>query len=172
MTVARLPCLVLAGLIVVVALVAAIPAAAAPRVVRLNDIQVVGSHNSYHVEPAGPEKALRAGSGLIDETTLEYSWAPLAWQLDREDVRQLELDSGPRSGGRSVRHAAPARAGDLGGPLTPAPCGRPASRSCTSRTTTTARLPSLKNACVGDRGGRTPTRARALTVLLELKDPR
>jgi hypothetical protein len=73
-------------------LVAATPAAAAPRVVRLNDIQVIGSHNSYHVEPAGPEKALRAGSGLIDETTLEYSWGPLAWQLDREDVRQLELD--------------------------------------------------------------------------------
>jgi hypothetical protein len=92
-TAARLPCFVLAaGLVAVVALVAAIPAAAAPRVVRLNDIQVVGSHNSYHVEPAGPEKALRAGSGLIDETTLEYSWAPLAWQLDREDVRQLELD--------------------------------------------------------------------------------
>ena len=73
-------------------LLGAVPAAAAQPVVRLNDIQVVGSHNSYHVEPAGPEKALRAGSGLIDETTLEYSFAPLGWQLDREDVRQLELD--------------------------------------------------------------------------------
>ena len=82
--------LLLAG--VLGTLLGAVPAAAAQPVVRLNDIQVVGSHNSYHVEAAGPEKALRAGSGLIDETTLEYSFAPLGWQLDREDVRQLELD--------------------------------------------------------------------------------
>jgi hypothetical protein len=60
--------------------------------VRLNQLQVVGTHNSYHVEPSPAEKALRAGSGLIDETTLEYSFAPLRWQLDRQDVRQVELD--------------------------------------------------------------------------------
>src|SRR4051812_46656888 len=88
-------------------------AAAAPRVVRLNDVQVVGSHNSYHVEPAGPEKALRAGSGLINETTLEYSFAPLAWQLDRDDVRQLELDlwDDPRGG----LYAAPKLRAPAGG---------------------------------------------------------
>src|SRR4051812_7173248 len=76
---------------VAVALAAAAPANAAPAL-RINQLQTIGSHNSYHLEPSPAEKALRAGSGLIDETTLEYSFAPLAWQLDREDVRQLELD--------------------------------------------------------------------------------
>jgi hypothetical protein len=60
--------------------------------VRLNEIHAIGTHNSYHVEPSMAEKALRAASGLIDETLLEYSFAPLAWQLDRQDVRQIELD--------------------------------------------------------------------------------
>jgi len=92
LVVAAARCALVAATAALCAFGAAAPAAAAPRAVRLNDIQVIGSHNSYHVEPAAPEKALRVGSGLIDETMLEYSWAPLAWQLDREDVRQLELD--------------------------------------------------------------------------------
>jgi hypothetical protein len=45
--------------------------------VRINQLQVVGTHNSYHVAASPAEKALRAGSGLIDETMLEYSFAPL-----------------------------------------------------------------------------------------------
>lgn len=65
------------------------PAAAG---VHINELQVVGTHNSYHVEPSPAERALRAGSGLVDETVLEYSFAPLPWQLDRQDVRQVELD--------------------------------------------------------------------------------
>jgi hypothetical protein len=72
-------------------LTAGAPAAAAP-VVRINQIQAVGTHNSFHVEPSAAEKALRSGSGLVDETTLEYSFAPLWWQFDRQDVRQVELD--------------------------------------------------------------------------------
>jgi hypothetical protein len=71
-------------------LTAGAPAAAAP-VVRINQIQAVGTHNSFHVEPSAAEKALRSGSGLVDETTLEYSFAPLWWQFDRQDVRQVEL---------------------------------------------------------------------------------
>ena len=97
-------------------LVAAVDAAAA---VRLNEIQVVGTHNSYHVEPSPAEKALRAGSGAIDETTLEYSFAPLPWQLDREDVRQVELDlwADPEGGA----YAAPRlRALAGSGPYSPA----------------------------------------------------
>jgi hypothetical protein len=70
---------------------AAGPAAAAPPL-RINHLQVVGTHNSYHMEASPAEKALRAGSGLIDEAPLEYSFAPLSWQLGRADVRQLELD--------------------------------------------------------------------------------
>jgi hypothetical protein len=97
-------------------LLAAGEAAAA---VQINQIQVVGSHNSYHVEPSPAEKALRAGSGAIDETTLEYSFAPLPWQLDREDVRQVELDlwADPEGGA----YAAPRlRALAGGGPYSPA----------------------------------------------------
>ena len=67
-------------------------AVASPPVVRINEVQSVGTHNSFHVEPSPAEKALRAGSGLVDETTLEYSFAPLEWQFGREDVRQVELD--------------------------------------------------------------------------------
>jgi hypothetical protein len=85
----RLLALALLGTTLVMA---ACATAAAGRAVRINQIQVVGTHNSYHVEPSPAEKALRAGSGLIDETTLEYSFAPLWWQLDRQDVRQVELD--------------------------------------------------------------------------------
>ena len=69
----------------------ATPAAAESRV-RINELQVIGTHNSYHVEASPAEKALRAGSGLVDETMFEYSFAPPPWQLDRQDVRQLELD--------------------------------------------------------------------------------
>jgi hypothetical protein len=63
-------------------------AAAAP-VVRISQFQSVGTHNRFHVEPSPTEKALRAGSGLVDEATLGYSFAPLWWQFDREDVRQV-----------------------------------------------------------------------------------
>jgi hypothetical protein len=66
--------------------------AAAKPGVHINELQVVGTHNSYHVELSPAEKALRAGSGLVDETVFEYSFAPPPWQLDRQDVRQLELD--------------------------------------------------------------------------------
>jgi hypothetical protein len=73
-------------------LLLAFAATASARSVRINELQSIGTHNSYHVEPSPAEKALRAGAGVIDETTLEYSFAPLDWQLDRQDVRQLELD--------------------------------------------------------------------------------
>jgi hypothetical protein len=92
---------------------------AAARAVHLNEIQVVGTHNSYHMEPSPAEKALRSGSGAIDESTLEYSFAPLPWQLDREDVRQVELDiwADPDGG----LYAAPRlRALAGGGPYAPA----------------------------------------------------
>jgi Phosphoinositide phospholipase C, Ca2+-dependent len=83
---------ILAAAAVFAAVIAPSPAQAAANALRINEIQVVGTHNSYHVEPSPAEKALRSGAGLIDESTLEYSFAPLGWQLDRQDVRQVELD--------------------------------------------------------------------------------
>lgn len=58
---------------------------------RWNEVQVLGSHNSYHIEP---EPALLAALASFDgafAASLEYTALPLADQLDR-GVRQLELD--------------------------------------------------------------------------------
>ena len=48
---------------------------------RLNDVQAKGTHNSYHVEPANP----------IDPSH-RYTHAPLDVQLAEQGVRQFELD--------------------------------------------------------------------------------
>jgi hypothetical protein len=59
---------------------------------RLNDIQVVATHNSYHVEP---EPALMdALRGVIGDAAdgFEYTHMPLDQELDR-GVRQVELDA-------------------------------------------------------------------------------
>jgi hypothetical protein len=59
---------------------------------RLNDIQVLGSHNSYHV--LGDPKlltALRAFDKSLADS-LDYGHAPLDEQFDADGVRQIELD--------------------------------------------------------------------------------
>jgi calcium-dependent phosphoinositide phospholipase C len=86
--------------------------------VRLNQIQVVGSHNSYHDEATPAEEYLR---GLVDpegEKALEYDHAPLRTQLRKQHVRQIELDvwADPEGG----RYAEPLlRTVTQGGPLDP-----------------------------------------------------
>jgi hypothetical protein len=50
---------------------------------RLNQIQVLGTHNSYHVAPA-------AGPALTPDRDITQS--PLTVQLERQSVRQIELD--------------------------------------------------------------------------------
>lgn len=58
---------------------------------RLNDIQVLASHNSYHVEP---EPALMSAlRGVIGDQAngFEYTHLPLASELDH-GVRSIELD--------------------------------------------------------------------------------
>ncbi len=68
-----------------------------PQDLRMNEIQVLGTHNSYHIQPRDSiMDALRVfeGAGLIDSGTadsLEYTALPLQEQLDR-GVRQMELD--------------------------------------------------------------------------------
>ncbi len=65
---------------------------------RLNQIQVVGTHNSFHVAPpAGPELT----------PARDITQSSLTVQLDRQSVRQIELDvhAGPRRGaGLTVFH--------------------------------------------------------------------
>jgi hypothetical protein len=69
---------------------------------RLNQLQFVGTHNSYHVRP--PEKALKAAISLRSEAReWDYTHAPLDVQLDR-GVRSFELDLHYKQGEFGVFH--------------------------------------------------------------------
>ena len=60
--------------------------------VRLNELQVIGSHNSYHLAAEG---ALREGLFAIAPefaADLDYTHRPLTEQLDRFGIRQFEID--------------------------------------------------------------------------------
>lgn len=59
---------------------------------RLNQIQVIGTHNSYHLapEPSLLKMIGLAGRGLAE--SIDYSHLPLTEQLERLGVRQIELD--------------------------------------------------------------------------------
>jgi hypothetical protein len=71
---------------------AADPRRAADACLRLNQVQVLGSHNSYHVQ-ADPKllAALKAFDKQLGES-IEYDHPPLPDQFSREGVRQIELD--------------------------------------------------------------------------------
>jgi len=58
----------------------------------LNQMQVIGSHNSYHVEPTPDQLVAIAAVDAQGAEELEYSHEPLAVQLEEQHVRQLELD--------------------------------------------------------------------------------
>jgi hypothetical protein len=61
---------------------------------RLNQLQVVGSHNSYHRELSPNEQKVQQqqNPGSVD---LWYSHAPIGQQLEDQNVRSLELDLFP-----------------------------------------------------------------------------
>ena len=62
-----------------------------PADLRINEIQVLGTHNSYHVEPR-PE-ILSAYLDVDPEAiNLAYTHAPLTAQLGEQGIRQFELD--------------------------------------------------------------------------------
>jgi len=68
----------------------------------LNQLQFVGTHNSYHVRP--PAKTLNAAKSLRTEATeWDYTHAPLDVQLDR-GVRSFELDLHYKQGEFGVFH--------------------------------------------------------------------
>ena len=67
----------------------------APSPIRMNEIQVLGSHNSYH---AGVPADLLALITQFDKKTgesLDYSHPPITEQLEEQGARQLELDVYP-----------------------------------------------------------------------------
>lgn len=63
-----------------------------PVPVRMNQLQVIGTHNSYHIAPA---EALLAVIGKMKEDwrgALDYTHRPLPEQFEKLGVRQIELD--------------------------------------------------------------------------------
>jgi hypothetical protein len=62
------------------------------RCVALNEIQVLGSHNSFHIQPRPGIQTLLALFDAALAATLEYTHIPLPDQLSTQGVRQIELD--------------------------------------------------------------------------------
>jgi len=88
---------------------------------KLNQIQVIGSHNSYHAGlPAGIVKLL-SSTDPDSLDGLDYSHAPLDVQLSR-GIRQLELDIYADSrGGRYAAPLGPRWVAEAGLPADPSP---------------------------------------------------
>ena len=60
---------------------------------KLNQIQVIGTHNSYHIQPSAGISALLAASGAEAlSQSWEYTHLPLTEQLENQGIRQFELD--------------------------------------------------------------------------------
>jgi hypothetical protein len=74
---------------------------------RLNQVQVIGTHNSYHVAPPPAVLDLVAVTGKARAESLDYTHRPLPEQFDQLGIRQIELDvyADPR-GGLFARPAA------------------------------------------------------------------
>jgi len=60
--------------------------------VRLNQIQVIGTHNSYHIAPDAGVLSLIAAASRKQADALDYSHRPLAEQFSKLGIRQIELD--------------------------------------------------------------------------------
>ncbi|MDT0345831.1 phosphatidylinositol-specific phospholipase C1-like protein [Streptomyces litchfieldiae] len=73
------------------ALSGAAPAGSAAPEVRMNEIQAIGTHNSYHRELSFAEKAAQSATDA-NFWNLEYSHASLPAQFETQRVRGIELD--------------------------------------------------------------------------------
>jgi hypothetical protein len=81
---------------------AVLSAVTADQCLRLNHLQVLGTHNSYHLAPEPPVLAALGPRG----PALDYTHRPLTQQLSQLGVRQFEIDvyADPQGG----RYASPA----------------------------------------------------------------
>ncbi len=108
-----------AGSFAALALAAGLAAgrAAAEAPVRLNETQVIGTHNSYHVQADKPMLALIEQFSPELRRSLEYGHRPLPEQLSRLGIRQVELDifADPK-GGLFANPRGPKMAAALGLP--------------------------------------------------------
>jgi hypothetical protein len=78
---------------------------ASDNAVRINQIQVIGSHNSYHAGIAPGESRLFQEKNLKLYQAFEYRHRPLDQQLD-SGIRQIELDIYADSTGGHYAHPA------------------------------------------------------------------
>ena len=58
--------------------------------IRLNQVQAIGTHNSYHIAPHPSVMSLIAEGGRGRAEGLDYTRGPLADQFSRLKVRQIE----------------------------------------------------------------------------------
>ena len=87
--------------------------------IKLNQIQVIGSHNSYHARIAPSETKVWQAKYADAYKGLEYSHPPLAQQLDH-GVRQIELDVfADAKGGLYAHPSGPSMAAAAGLPADP-----------------------------------------------------
>jgi hypothetical protein len=88
--------------------------------VRLNQIQVIGTHNSYHQRT---HDSLMKLVGMVRPSAVEeldYSHPSLTEQLSRLGIRQIELDCfADPAGGRFAHPLGPTQAAQLGLPRVP-----------------------------------------------------
>jgi hypothetical protein len=76
----------------IIALVGIVVSSASAGEPRLNQIQVIGTHNSYHLAPEPAVRALIAAAGRRQAEALDYSHRPLTEQFSQLGIRQIELD--------------------------------------------------------------------------------
>lgn len=87
--------------------------------VKVNQIQVIGTHNSYHAGIALSERKVWLAKSPDAFSGLDYSHAPLTQQLD-SGVRQIELDIfADTAGGRYAHPSGPASVAAAGLPADP-----------------------------------------------------
>ena len=108
------------GFAILAATVSSAPGVAqAPAGLKLNQLQVIGTHNSYHAGIAPSEAKLWQAKRAADFRGLDYAHQPLTAQLD-SGVRQVELDIYADSRGGLYSHPlAPSMVAASGLPADP-----------------------------------------------------
>jgi hypothetical protein len=60
---------------------------------KLNQLQVLGTHNSYHIAPKEPLFSAIKAAAPDEARTIEYTHDPLDVQFSQQGIRQIELDT-------------------------------------------------------------------------------
>lgn len=90
--------------------------------VQLNEIQVIGTHNSYHIQPHPSVMKIIQQSSQAQAAAIAYTHRPLPEQFSRLGMRKIELDvyADPK-GGHYARPMALKMVADKGLPAVPDP---------------------------------------------------